>query len=138
MPHVVLLGDSIFDNAAYVAGGPDVIAQLRPLLGADWRATLLAVDGATSAEVPRQAERIPADPTLLVLSVGGNDALGHLDLLERPARSVAEALSLLADRADGFARAYRAAVQSLQAHALPLTVCTVYNGSFPDPVLQRV
>ena len=24
MKHVVLLGDSVFDNAAYVAGGPDV------------------------------------------------------------------------------------------------------------------
>lgn len=29
MPHVVLLGDSIFDNAAFVGGGPDVVAQLR-------------------------------------------------------------------------------------------------------------
>src|SRR5690349_5483722 len=30
--HVVLLGDSIFDNAAYVGGGPDVITQLRAAL----------------------------------------------------------------------------------------------------------
>ena len=29
MKHIVLLGDSIFDNAAYVAGGPDVVKQLR-------------------------------------------------------------------------------------------------------------
>ncbi|HEX6372708.1 MAG TPA: hypothetical protein VF006_27555 [Longimicrobium sp.] len=29
MPHVVLLGDSIFDNASYVAGGPDVVTHLR-------------------------------------------------------------------------------------------------------------
>jgi hypothetical protein len=27
--HVVLLGDSVFDNAAYVRGGPDVVAQRR-------------------------------------------------------------------------------------------------------------
>ena len=27
MGHVVLLGDSIFDNAAYVRGGPDVIRR---------------------------------------------------------------------------------------------------------------
>lgn len=32
MPHVVLLGDSIFDNTAYVAGGPDVAWQLRERL----------------------------------------------------------------------------------------------------------
>jgi hypothetical protein len=29
MNHIVLLGDSIFDNAAYVKGGPDVIRQLQ-------------------------------------------------------------------------------------------------------------
>jgi hypothetical protein len=29
MNHIVLLGDSIFDNAAYVAGGPDVVRQVR-------------------------------------------------------------------------------------------------------------
>jgi hypothetical protein len=28
MGHVILLGDSVFDNAAYVGGAPDVIAQL--------------------------------------------------------------------------------------------------------------
>jgi hypothetical protein len=29
MAHIVLLGDSIFDNAAYVGNRPDVIQQLR-------------------------------------------------------------------------------------------------------------
>lgn len=29
MSNVVLLGTSIFDNAAYVGGGPDVVTQLR-------------------------------------------------------------------------------------------------------------
>jgi hypothetical protein len=32
MTHIVLLGDSIFNNAAYVAGGPDVVRQLRDVL----------------------------------------------------------------------------------------------------------
>jgi hypothetical protein len=31
--HVVLLGDSIFDNAAYIAGGPYVLHQVRERLG---------------------------------------------------------------------------------------------------------
>ena len=43
MGHVVLLGDSIFDNALYVPGGPAVIDQLRRELPAGWSATLLAV-----------------------------------------------------------------------------------------------
>jgi hypothetical protein len=32
--HLALLGDSIFDNAAYTAGAPDVIAHVRALLPA--------------------------------------------------------------------------------------------------------
>ncbi|GAA4252370.1 hypothetical protein [Azospirillum formosense] len=43
MPHIVLLDDSIFDNSAYVGGGPDVTAQLRLRLPLGWRATLRAV-----------------------------------------------------------------------------------------------
>ncbi|MBW3638196.1 MAG: hypothetical protein KY445_17260 [Armatimonadetes bacterium] len=43
--HIALLGDSIFDNASYTQGGPDVVAQPRSIL-VTGRATLLAVDGA--------------------------------------------------------------------------------------------
>jgi len=32
MAHIILLGDSIFDNRAWTAGGPDVIEQVRRLL----------------------------------------------------------------------------------------------------------
>src|SRR5215218_670055 len=53
MNHVVLLGDSVFDNAAYVSGGPDVVTQLRGRLPSGWSATLAAVDGAVTASVPR-------------------------------------------------------------------------------------
>jgi hypothetical protein len=35
MTHIVLLGDSIFDNSPYTAGGPDVISQVRQLLPVD-------------------------------------------------------------------------------------------------------
>ena len=54
MSHVVLVGDSIFDNAAYTDGGPDVVSQVRGLLPPGWDATLLAVDGAIADDVPRQ------------------------------------------------------------------------------------
>jgi hypothetical protein len=39
----VLGGDSIFDKAAYVRGGPDVITRLNSLLPQDWRAILLGL-----------------------------------------------------------------------------------------------
>src|SRR4051812_8374480 len=87
MPHVVLLGDSIFDNGAYTSGGPDVIAQLRSLLSGEWTASLVAVDGARINDVLRQLERLPRDVSHLVLSAGGNDVLAHSELLEGPAAS---------------------------------------------------
>jgi hypothetical protein len=34
MAHIILLGDSIFDNGVYVPGGPDVVKQLRQVLPA--------------------------------------------------------------------------------------------------------
>src|SRR3954469_4304107 len=75
MKHVALLGDSVFDNGAYVGRGPDVLAQLRQRLPAEWRATLAAVDGGVIRDIPRQLERLPDDVTHRVISVGGNDAL---------------------------------------------------------------
>lgn len=137
MPHVVLLGDSIFDNASYVAGGPDVVRQVRSLLAPGWKASLLAVDGHVTADVDHQLSRLPGDATHLVLSVGGNDALRHMDVLARPARSVGDVLDLLAEITRPFAARYRDLVARLQRRSLPVAVCTIYEGAFPDPVLQR-
>ena len=138
MPHVILLGDSIFDNAAYTAGGPDVVSQLRKLLPSGWTTTLLAVDGHRTEDVNYQLDKLPNGATHLVLSVGGNDALSHTDLLTRPARSAAEVLTLLAHAAGEFEERYRGLIARLLQADLPLTVCTIYNGSFPDRDFQRI
>lgn len=130
--HVVLLGDSIFDNAAYVRGGPDVRTHLQGMLPAGARATLLAIDGDVTSGVARQATRTPADATHLVLSVGGNDALGHIGLLSRRARSGAEVLGWFADAVDDFDGEYGRLVQLLVRRGLPLAVCTVYNGNLAE------
>ncbi|HLL73422.1 MAG TPA: SGNH/GDSL hydrolase family protein [Pyrinomonadaceae bacterium] len=139
MQHVILLGDSIFDNASYVrAGEPDVVRQLREQLPRGWQATLRAVDGSRISHVAAQAERLPADATHLVLSVGGNDALGHARLLEGGARSMADALTQLAHVADDFELQYRFMLDGLRARALPLAVCTIYNPRFTDALTQRL
>src|SRR5687767_13895150 len=138
MPYVILLGDSIFDNAAYTAGGPDVVSQVRKLLSSGWTATLLAVDGDRIADVNRRLAQLPSGATHLVLSVGGNDALSHGDLLTRPSRSAAEVLTLLAEAAGEFEERYRGLIARLLQTGLPLTVCTIYNGNFPDPDFQRI
>lgn len=71
MNHIVLLGDSIFDNGAYVDRGPDVIKQLRSILPHDWKATLLALDGSLTTDVIDQAARIPASATHLIVAAQG-------------------------------------------------------------------
>ena len=138
MPHVVLVGDSIFDNAAYTEGGPDVVSQVRGLLPPGWEATLLAVDGSITDDVPRQIGRLPEQATHLVLSVGGNNALKHLGILETPVSSMTKAVEALAGIASDFERRYRLAVAACLTAARPLAVCTIYNGCFEDQAFQRV
>ena len=136
MPHVAILGDSIFDNAAYTAGGPSVIDHLREVLPADWRADLLAVDGATTEDVPDQLAKLPSGATHLVLSVGGNNALLRAEILEAPVSSSAEVYLLLGRTAEEFRAQYANLIESCLSQALPLVVCTIYNGNFPDPQYQ--
>jgi hypothetical protein len=132
MSHVILLGDSVFDNGAYTEGGPDVVAQLRGLLPASSKASLLAVDGAQAHEVAPQVARIPRGATHLALSVGGNDALMASGLLDEPVFSSADALRLIAASVREFEARYRAAVDACRAPGLPLALCTIYHGAFPD------
>jgi len=138
MPHVVLLGDSIFDNGAYTSGGPDVVTQLREVLPAGWRATLGAVDGATTDDFAAQIDALPDDTTHVVVSLGGNDALGHVDLLDRRVHSSAEVLTGLAGAAERFEKRYRRAIDGVLEYRLSTTVCTIYNGNFPDADFQRL
>src|SRR5947209_16352395 len=113
MKHIVLLGDSIFDNAAYVKGGPDVIAHLRRRIPPGWKATLRAVDGSVVGDVRRQAANLPSDATHLVVSAGGNDALMNADILRQRASSFAEVLNSLADVGGAFERQYRSMLEGV-------------------------
>ncbi|AUZ88390.1 lipase [Arthrobacter agilis] len=133
MAHVVLLGDSIFDNGRYVDGGPDVVEQVRAVLPEDWRATLLAVDGDVTSGVPRQLRSLSPDATHLVVSVGGNDALGYQHLLQRPVRGVADALLAFSGAQDDFARDYEAMIDAVASVGLPLAVCTIYDTPSSEP-----
>jgi lysophospholipase L1-like esterase len=134
MNHVALLGDSILDNRAYVAPEPDVAEQLRARLGKGWRVSLVAVDGHVTADVERrQIDRIPADATHLVLSVGGNDALGHASVLRACAGTVADAVDLLADAQASFAASYVRMIDAVVKRNLPTAVCTIYDADHPEP-----
>ena len=126
-PHLVLLGDSIFDNARYVPGGPPVIEQVREVLKPDWLATLVARDGDVVADLARQISLIPANATHLVVSIGGNDALSSEAVLSAPARSVIDALGHLAEMRRLFQHAYRDMLGQLLHLRLKTAVCTIYD-----------
>jgi hypothetical protein len=127
MGHVVLLGDSIFDNARYVPDRPSVIEQVRRCLPPAWRASLLAVDGHVSEDVANQLAGLPPDATHLFVSAGGNDALGESGILNETACTVGEALGLVHDLRTRFQRSYRAMLRTLTGANKPTTVCTVYD-----------
>lgn len=133
MGHVVLLGDSIFDNIRYVPGGPDVVNQLRASLPPGWRATLLAVDGAVTSDVLMQLAKLPADATHLVVSAGGNDALDSSSLVKQTCPAE-QAFTEMADIRERFRRDYRRMVRAVLATGRPVAVCTVYDAI---PILSR-
>jgi hypothetical protein len=143
VPHLVLLGDSILDNAQYTSGGPDVVSQVHNLLPSGWGASLLAVDGSTTVNIPDQMQRLPKECTHLVLSVGGNNALTEasrlgISFFGMTGEPTSKSLDSLADISDAFESQYRSAVDACLRPGLPLAVCTIYNGCFPDKSYQRI
>ena len=138
MSHIVLLGDSVFDNAAYVGRGQEVLDKLRGHLEPGWQATLLARDGGVIADVRRQAERLPSDATHLVISAGGNDALGHVGVLGETVATIGEALARLAAIRREFQQHHREMLKSLLPLDLPTTICTIYDARLPDPDLREI
>lgn len=137
MTHVVLLGDSVFDNAPYVPAGQEVIAHLRRRLPPEWRATLLARDGAVLAGLRDQVRQFPRDGTHLFVSAGGNDALGWTGVFGDSATTVAGALMRLARLRREFEERYRAMLDEVLRLGRPTAICTIYDVRFPDPAYRE-
>jgi hypothetical protein len=135
--HVVLIGDSIFDNGAYVGKGPDVIEQLRERLPAGSEATLVAVDGSVTSGAKLQLLLVPDGATHVVVSAGGNDALHYSKVLDEKARSVSDALDKLAAVRERFAEDYRVLLDAVAATGLPAAACTIYDPRFPNQKQRR-
>jgi hypothetical protein len=139
MRNLILLGDSVLDNGAYVQRDqPDVIQQVRARLPPESRASLLANDGATINMTRLQLRNVPADATALVISAGGNDALLASYVLFESVRTVAEAMLKLAAIRDQFATEYASMLDVAMERKLPTAVCTIYDGRADDEMQQRV
>ena len=141
MRRLILFGDSIFDNAAYVQPGePDVAAHLRARLpAAEWQVELRAVDGAIASEVPVQlAAATIGHSDILVMSAGGNNALGSIALLSDPQPyAISEVLAQFYKIKESFRAAYTATLDALLSYQRPTIVCTVYSPQFDEALLQQ-
>ena len=114
--HIVLLGDSIFDNALYVPGEPSVLEHVRRILPSGDCVTMLALDGATVSSVFGQLDRIPDDATHLVLSVGGNDALWMSgNIFSQSTDDMRSALRRIAEMVAEFTVEYHRLISDLRA-----------------------
>jgi hypothetical protein len=138
MAHIVLLGDSIFDNQAYVGNEPDVVSHLRAMIPQDWQAMLKAVDGSVAENVSRQLLDIPQDSTHLFISAGGNNAIMNADILSLQANSAAEVFDALSNRVSDFEFHYSAMLKAVLNRNLPSAVCTIYYPNFPEPFMQKI
>jgi hypothetical protein len=138
MNHIILLGDSILDNAAYTGGRPAVIDHLQEQLDTGWKASLLAIDGSVTTDVPSQLAKLPADATHLVVSAGGNDALMQSSFVSQPAQSVADVLLRMTAIARQFEQQYQSMLGAVLARGLPTILCTIYEPNFPDPSIQQL
>jgi hypothetical protein len=138
MPHIVLLGDSIFDNAAYVDENPDVISQLQMKLPQNWNASLNAVDGNKVDNVYAQLGKLPKDATHLVLSIGGNNALSSIGILNEKVASSAEVFIKLANLREEFEQQYQKLLRSILSLGIPTAICTIYNPNYPESTYQRI
>jgi lysophospholipase L1-like esterase len=131
MAHIVLLGDSIFDNAPYVPAETHVQAQLQSMLGTRDRVSLLARDGSVLADMVAQVARLqelPETADWLVVSCGGNDVLGLVGAMQSKVSSVIEATGLLADWQAEFRRNYRRMLNVVLSRRKPVALSTIYDG----------
>ncbi len=80
-----------------------------------------------------QLSELERRPTVAVLSVGGNDAVGHIGLLEHRNTTSSAILGQLLHIADDFEREYEAVAKSLSAEAERTVLCTIYEVQLEPP-----
>jgi hypothetical protein len=137
MVHIILLGDSIFDNAAYVPNEPCVSEQVQKYLSRGDRVTLLAVDGASIQDLSSQLARIPKEATHLFISLGGNDTLRYAKQLLGEIQPAIQMLNAIAAQKSNFDRNYQQMLKAILSLGKPTTLCTIYdNCPLSDPTLR--
>lgn len=128
---ITLLGDSILDNKPYVSPGEkcvcEQLAAHLPECAIDMRAT----DGATTADVLRRQTNALANTNIIVLSTGGNDALAHIEFLDKDFGATSrEVLVKMQSIRNAFHQSYDALLQKIRRQNSNIVVMTIYNPKF--------
>jgi lysophospholipase L1-like esterase len=126
MSTIVLLGDSILDNASYTHPEPDTTTCLARLMPG-WNVRCNAQDGARMADVAAQLSHHTDRSDVAVLSIGGNDAVPHIGLLQRRAVTAADILADLLRIADDFEKQYEPVATAVRERAERTVLCTIYE-----------
>jgi hypothetical protein len=129
--HVLLLGDSVFDNKGYVAGGPDVVAHLRNRLPAGWRGSLAAVNGAVTNDVIRQGQLIGQE---ILEHYGYRGTVMRVILTAQDPQTIRDAFARAQPNAD-YARLYAAAIARRQLGSNRRFVLVMAAGSVAGTLL---
>ena len=87
----------------------------------------MAVDGHITKDVLSQTSRLPEDASHLVVSCGGNDALGYSNMLHESADSVADVLERFAEVRLEFQHNYNKMLTHVLSFGKPAVVCTIYD-----------
>jgi hypothetical protein len=124
---IVLVGDSIFDNASYVPDGPCVTEQLREIMRDDVSVSMLAVDGDYVTDVAIQVRKLPSHATHILVSAGGNDALTHSRKLANDFLTSQDLFSEWSEIQSEFRRDYRSMLNTVIALERNAAVCTIYD-----------
>lgn len=134
---LVLLGDSILDNAPYTAPEPDSTEHLQGLLP-QWSVQRLARDGARMADVRGQLEKLETRASIAILSIGGNDAIEHVGLLDRSRTSSADIFERLFQIADEFEKRYETLARSVASKSDRTVLCTIYEVQLEPPIYAKL
>ena len=136
---VALLGDSIIDNKVYV--GKNELSVTEHLeANSDFNYEMIAVDGDTTKEViDNQLEKIRANTSHIVLSIGGNDLLQKLYIMTNQTSGMVQALEIASKTVEEIKTRYEEILVHLKTLNHPVLLCTIYEGDLQsDPNLAEV
>ena len=133
--YVSLLGDSIIDNKVYVGQGElSVTEHLKHNSSSNF--TMIAVDGDTTEDVlDNQLDNLKEPVSHIVLSIGGNDLLQNLHLLQDETSGMKFALEKCSELIGEIQENYIKILERLLQYDAKVLLCTVYEGDLESDVL---